>query len=448
LIKNALKRGTNIKKEVRIMKRTNGRWLVVVLLFVATTINYMDRAILGIAGPSMMKDLSLSKVEFGILGSAFFWSYALMQIPVGVIVDKLGARLTYSIAIIWWSLCTVFTGFGRSIGALIGIRVLMGIGEAPAFPTNTRVISDWLPAHERGVANGIFNSGTAIGIGVTTPILAWIIESWGWRTSFVVIGAIGFIWLVFWLYYFKNRPNQSAIANEAEVAYIKAGQSETKIAPGVKISPLQFLKYRNVWPMLYGLFAHNYLTYLMMTWLPTYLVVERHMTLLKAGFFTMLPWILSFLGNILGGFLSDQLIKRGWNPIKARKTILAIGMLFPLAIIPTIYTENAMLALTFISIAIGGEGLAAGILWATVSDVAPKGAEGKLAGLQNFVGNLAGWIAPVATGLLVTQLNNFTIALIIPVVICGIASLTYTTLLKDERIVLKTASDKENDMAV
>ena len=129
------------------MKKTNGRWLVVVLLFVATTINYMDRAILGIAGPSMMKDLSLSAVEFGILGSAFFWSYALMQIPVGVIVDKLGARLTYSIAIVWWSLCTVFTGMGRSLGGLIGIRVLMGIGEAPAFPTNTRVISDWLPSH-------------------------------------------------------------------------------------------------------------------------------------------------------------------------------------------------------------------------------------------------------------------------------------------------------------
>ncbi|WP_026576153.1 MFS transporter [Bacillus sp. UNC438CL73TsuS30] len=419
------------------MKKTNGRWLVVVLLFIATTTNYMDRAILGIAGPSMMKDLSISVVEFGVLGSAFFWSYALMQIPVGVIVDKLGARLTYSIAIVWWSLCTVLTGFGRTIGALIGIRVLMGIGEAPAFPTNTRVISDWLPSHERGMANGIFNSGTAIGIGITTPILAWIIENWGWHASFVVIGSVGFVWLAFWLFYFKNHPSQSRIANEAEVAYIEAGQEKKGNVPTINISPFKFFKYRNVYPMLYGLFAHNYLTYLMMTWLPTYLVTERHMTLIKAGFFTMLPWIMSFLGNILGGILSDRLIRRGWNSIKARKTILAIGMLFPFAIIPTIYTENAMTALLLISLAIGGEGLAAGILWATVSDVAPKGAEGKLAGLQNLFGNLSGWLAPVVTGVLVAKLHNFTLALIIPVVICAIASFGYAFLLKNERISLK-----------
>jgi D-galactonate transporter len=429
------------------LKKSNGRWLVVALLFVATTINYMDRAILGIAGPSMMDDLSLSVVEFGILGSAFFWSYALMQIPSGVIVDKFGARITYSIAIVWWSLCTVLTGFGRSMGTLIGIRVLMGIGEAPTFPTNTRVLSDWLPSHERGIANGIFNSGTAFGIGITTPLLAWIIQNWGWQASFIVSGSVGFIWLIFWLYYFKNHPNQSDITNKAEVAYIEEGQTETKNLPTEKISPVQFLKYRSVWPMLYGLFAHCYFTYLMMTWLPTYLVAEKEMTLLKAGFFTMIPWIMSFLGNILGGFLSDILIKRGWNSIRARKTMLAIGMLFPLAIIPTIYTENALMALAFISIAIGGESLAAGIFWATVTDVAPKGAEGRLAGLQSFVGNLAGWISPVVTGLLVAQFNNFTIALFIPVVICGIASLGYTFLLKNERISIETDIDNGHNVA-
>jgi D-galactonate transporter len=430
------------------MKKTKGRWIIVLLLFIATTINYTDRSILGIAGPSMMSDLSMSKVEFGILGSAFFWSYALMQIPVGMIIDKLGARMSYSIAIVWWSLCTIFTAFGRSIGMLIGIRVLMGIGEAPAFPTNTRVISDWLPAHERGIANGIFNSGTAVGIGLTTPIIAWIIEKWGWHASFVVIGALGFVWLVLWLYYFTNRPSESILTNEAEVEYIKSGQAEKKETPKINVSPAEFLKHKTVWGMLYGLFAHNYLTYLMMTWLPTYLVVERHMTLLKAGFFTMLPWILSFLGNILGGFLSDVLIRRGWNSIKARKTILAIGMLFPLAIIPTVYTANPINAILFISIAIGGEGLAAGILWATVSDVAPKGAEAKLAGLQNFVGNLAGWIAPTATGFLVAYFHNFSIALFIAVAICLLASIGYATLLKNERLQINTDSEKESKLAV
>ncbi|WML50790.1 MFS transporter [Neobacillus sp. PS3-12] len=416
------------------MKKSKGRWLIVLLLFVATTVNYMDRAILGIAGPSMMKDLSISVVEFGLLGTAFFWSYALMQIPVGMIVDKLGARLTYSIAIVWWSLMTVLTGFGKSLGALIGIRVLMGVGEAPAFPTNTRVISDWLPSKERGVANGLFNSGTAVGIGLTTPIIAWIIGKWGWHSAFIIIGSLGFIWLIFWLFYYRNKPKDSFIANKAEVEYIEAGLAEDGEVTKINISPFKFLKYRNAYPLLYGLFAHNYLSYLMMTWLPTYLVTQRHMTLMKAGFFTMLPWIMAFLGNILGGIISDALIRRGWNSIKARKTTLAIGMLFPFALIPTIYVENSVAAILLISLAIGGEGVAAGILWATVADVAPKGAEGKLAGLQNFVGNLAGWLAPVLTGVLVATFHNFTIALIIPAVICLIAAFSYTFILKNERI--------------
>ncbi len=428
------------------MKKSKGRWLVVTLLFFATTINYMDRAILGIAGPSMREDLSISAVEFGILGSAFFWSYALMQIPVGMIVDKLGAKLTYAVAIVWWSLCTIFTAFGRSVGTLIGIRVLMGIGEAPAFPTNTRVISDWLPDHEKGIANGLFNSGTAVGIGLTTPLLAWIISTWGWQASFILAGILGLVWFVFWLYYYKNHPSESKISNQAEVDHIKGGQTEAESEPVVKISPFKFLKYGSVWPMLYGLFAHNYLTYLMMTWLPTYLVVERGMTLLSAGFFIMLPWIMAFLGNIIGGFLSDGLIKRGWNSIKARKTILAIGMIFPIAIIPTIYVESSIMAVILISVAIGGEGLAAGILWATVSDVAPKGTEGKLAGLQNFVGNIAGWLAPAATGLLIAQFSNFTIALIIPVVICLLAAVGYTFFLKNHRISLKTDVDEKGNV--
>jgi sugar phosphate permease len=429
------------------MKKTKVRWIVVVLLFFATAINYMDRAILGIAGPSIMEDLSLSAVQFGLLGSAFFWTYALMQIPVGLIVDKLGARLTYSIAVVWWSLCTVLTGTGRSLGMLIGIRALMGIGESPAFPTNTRVISDWLPPHERGIANGIFGSGVAVGVGLSTPLLAWVIGNWGWRVSFAMAGVLGLIWLAFWLFYFRNHPIESALTNEAERDYIKSGQTDIESGQKIKISYFQFLKYRSVWAILYGLFSYNYLTYLMMTWLPTYLVIERKMTLLSAGFSTVLPWVASFSGNILGGYLSDRLIKRGWNPIRARKVILATGMLFPLAIIPSVYTDNATTAITLITIAVGGAGLAGGLFWATVSDLAPKGAEGKLAGLQNFVGNLAGWIAPVATGALVAYFNNFSIALIITGVICGLASLGYMFVLKNERLVIsglvESTSDKQ-----
>jgi MFS transporter, ACS family, D-galactonate transporter len=414
------------------MKKTNGRWGVVILIFLATSINYLDRSNLGVAGPAMMKELSFSKVEFGILGSAFFWTYTLMQIPVGAIVDKLGARVTYAVAILWWSIFGALTATGRSLGALIGIRALMGIGESPAFPTNTRVISDWLPTHERGFANGLFTTGIAVGAGLTTPLVAWVVENFGWRISFIITGSLGVIWVFLWLYYFKNRPSESRIANEAEVAYIEAGQTAPEKTEESKVKWYQLLKQRNVWCILYGLFAQDYLLYLMLTWLPTYLVVEKHMTLIKAGFNSILPWVAASAGALLGGYLSDRLVKRGWEPIKARKTIMTIGMLLSLFIIPGAFVESASSAILLISLSMGGMMFANGSSWAIIADIAPKGTEGTLAGMQNFIGNIAGWIAPILTGFLADRLHNFVAALVIAGVIGGVAALIYGLFLKKD----------------
>lgn len=381
------------------MKRSNKRWTVVFLIFLATSINYMDRANLGIAGPDMMKSIGLSKTEFGLLGSAFFWTYALMQIPMGSIVDKLGPKVTYGVAIIWWSVFSAFTAAGRSVGMLLGIRALMGIGEAPAFPTNTRVISDWLPSKERGIANGLFSMGIAVGSGLTTPVVAWIVQTYGWRTSFIVTGAIGVIWGLLWLTSFKNKPSEDKRVNKAELDYILDGNKpETVEEKSHGLKWYHLLRYRNVWGILFGLFAQDYLLYLMLTWLPTYLVVERHMTLLKAGFNSVVPWIAASVGAVLGGYLSDRLIKNGWAPISARKMNMTIGMILSLAIIPAAFVTNVSSALTLISISLGGMMFANGGSWAIVADIAPKSMVGTLAGMQNFIGNISGWIAPILTG--------------------------------------------------
>jgi ACS family D-galactonate transporter-like MFS transporter len=415
------------------VKRRNLRWTVVLLIFLATSINYLDRSNLGVAGPLMMKDLHLSKLQFGVLGSAFFWTYTLMQIPVGRIVDIIGPRLTYAIGIVWWSVFSALTAVGRNMGVLIGIRGLMGVGEAPAFPTNTRVISDWLPTHERGFANGLFSMGIAVGAGLTTPGVAWIVQQFGWKASFVVTGALGIIWVFFWLYFFKNKPEATAI-NKEELLYIKTGQSTNVQQQTSTIRWYQLLKSGNVWVLLYGLFAQDYLLYLMLTWLPIYLVVTKHMTLLKAGFNSVIPWIVASLGALVGGFISDRLTRSGWGPIQARRAVMIIGMILSLSIIPAAFVNSVPAAISLISLALGGMMFANSGSWSIVADMAPAGTAGTLAGMQNFVGNISGWIAPILTGYLADRLHNFVAALVIAGVIGGISALIYLFILKNKTI--------------
>lgn len=413
------------------MTRTNKRWTIVVLIFLATSINYLDRSVLGVAGPSMMKDLNLSKIEFGVLGSAFFWTYALMQIPVGALVDKVGPRAIYAVAIIWWSICSMLTGVVRSFALLIGVRALMGIGESPAFPTNVRVISDWLPSRERGIANGLFTMGIAVGAGLTTPAVAWAVTSFGWQTAFLLTGVIGLVWAAFWLFHFTNRPKDNRKVNPAELSHITSGEPGTEAGPVVKIRWSQMLRSKNVWAILYGLFAQDYLLYLMMTWLPIYLVTERKMTLITAGFYSILPWIAASAGALLGGYLSDRMIKNGTPAVSARRRIMAIGMIISLAVIPAAFVSDQLSAVLLIAASLGGMMFANGASWAIVSEIAPGGASGTLAGMQNFIGNIAGWVAPILTGFIATVTGTFVSALVIAGLIGGAAAVVYLVFLKE-----------------
>lgn len=422
--------------------KTNLRWGVVLLLYLATSINYMDRAVLGIAGPKMMEDLGFTAVQFGILGSAFFWTYTMMQIPVGAIVDKVGAKMTYAVAIIWWSLCTIATAGGKSLGVLLGIRALMGIGESPAFPTNTRVIKDWLPSKERGMANGIFTMGIATGAGLSTPLLALIIETWGWKMAFILTGAVGLLWVPIWMYYYKNNPADSKM-NKLELEHIQQGKIEQAVTGGVKVKWHELLKIKNVWFCMYGLFSQNYLLYMMLTWMPTYLVMERGMTLLKAGFNAVIPWVVASICAICGGIVSDRLVRKGWRPIRARRAVMATGMMFTLAIIPAAFVTNVGLAIALISVSLGGMMFANSGTWAILTDIAPEGSVGTLAGMQNFLGNIAGWIAPIVTGAIVASFGSFVWGLVISGIIAGIAFLVYTFLLKERELPSEINNNKE-----
>lgn len=413
------------------VSRTGVRWKVVTLIFLATAINYLDRANLSVAAPVLMKELNIDAAAMGVIMSAFFWSYSLMQIPSGVIVDRLGSKVAYSISIAWWSLASALTSIVNSFATLFGIRALLGIGEAPAFPTNTKVISQWLPKEERGVANGIFSAGITVGSAFTPPIITWLMVTFSWRISFVITGAVGFVWLIFWLVYFRNKPREFPGISEEELKHIESGM-EQYVSAEAKIKWYQLLKYRNVWGLILGFFAQDYILYVFITWLPGYLVLARHMTILKMGFYAMIPYIFACFATIFGGWLSDYLIKnKGYSPLMARKMIMTIGMFISVAITPAAFVESATLALVLLTISLGGMMFANGAIWAVATHIAPPGASGTLAGIQNFLGNLGGIAAPIVTGYIFKISGSFVPALLTAGIIALVGACCYLFLIKE-----------------
>jgi MFS transporter, ACS family, D-galactonate transporter len=416
------------------MKKTNIRWIVGLFIFLATTINYIDRSVLGLSGPSMMEELGISKIEFGVLSSAFFWSYCAMQIPSGIIADKIGTKITYIIAIIWWSGATILTGVSRTFGMLIGARVLMGAGEAPAFPANTRMIAEWMPASERGKANSLITAAIATGAGLLNAAVAWLILAFGWRNAFIACGAIGFVFSAVLYFYFKEKPEEDKKVNREELEYIRSGQPKPLDTGAMSdFRWYQALKYSEIWVLCFGVFTGNYLNYMMLTWLPTYLVGQRGMTLLTAGFASMAPFLAMFGGAILGGSFSDYLVtKKAYKPLRARKVTLASGMLLmTVFILPAPYITSNIVALGFMSAAMFSIGMIGANVWAAVADISPKNAVAGVAGFQNFVGQFSGIIAPIATGFLVQATNNYNIAFNINGVLGLISALLYIFCIKE-----------------
>src|SRR3954462_1826969 len=304
--------------------RTRVRWLMAVMAFLATTINYVDRANLGGAAPFIQRELHLSGTQTGWILGAFFWTSAAFQLPSGWVVDRLGVRLVYAVAVIWWSLFTGATAVARGFTSLLGFRLLLGAGEAPAYPCNAKVVADWFPRQERAFATSIFDSGARVGTALSLPLVTAIIGALGWRASFVLTGLLGFAWAVVWLKVYRV-PRQHPWASPDEVAYIEAGQTTTVLA--VPLPWRHLFRYRAVWGMMLGFFCLNFVVYFFITWFPTYLVRARGFTLLKLGFYGMIPALAAVLGGYLGGLVSDRLTRGGMSLTWARKLPIVGGML-------------------------------------------------------------------------------------------------------------------------
>jgi len=400
------------------------RYLILLIIFIVTAINYADRATLSIAGTEVAKELQLSAVSMGYIFSAFGWAYLLMQIPGGWLLDRYGSKKVYTYSLFFWSLFTFLQGFvdvfplaWAGVSMFI-MRFMLGFSEAPSFPANARIVAAWFPTKERGTASAIFNSAQYFSLALFSPLLGWLTFAWGWEHVFTVMGVIGFVLTGMWVKFIHNptdHPNMSA--NELE--YITKGGAVVDMdhkKPGAAVAGpkmhyiKQLLTNRMMLGVFFGQYFINTITWFFLTWFPIYLVQEKGMSILKVGLVASIPALCGFAGGVLGGVFSDHLIKRGATITLARKLPIVLGMLLASSIILCNYTDNTTLVVTLMALAFFGKGFGA-LGWPVISDTAPKEIVGLCGGVFNVFGNVASIVTPLVIGYLVSELHSFNAAL-------------------------------------
>ncbi|MBV9335958.1 MAG: MFS transporter [Solirubrobacterales bacterium] len=396
--------GADAKRE----GRTRRRWLMVGLWFFGLTVNYIDRSNLSVALPKMKTALGLGPGAEGVVLAAFFASYAVFQLPAGRAVDRFGERIVNAISVAWWSLFTALTAATHSLGSLIAVRLGLGAGEAGGYPSSAKAVSVWFPTRERAFATSIYDSGARMGTAVALPIVAALVAWLGWRGSFIVSGALGVVWVLVWLVYYR-RPREDPQVSEAELEYIEQGGARTlekeereehRHASAVRYRDL--FRYRTVLGMMLGFFCLNYVIYFFITWFPTYLVDARHFDLLKLGVFGVLPALIAMPGGWIGGLVSDRLLRSGKSLTTARKIPLVGGMTFSAVIALAVLVPTAAEALALLCLCYASLTFAAASVWSLPADVAPTPAHvASIGGIQNFASNLAGVLGATTTGALV-----------------------------------------------
>jgi len=407
------------------------RWWIGILLGSGILVNYFDRINLSIAGPQLQQALGLDATQLGWLFSAFFWSYAVVQIPVGLILDRFGVTPIGRIGGFLWSCGTALTALAGGFGGILAARVLLGVAEAPAFTGNSKATGYWFPRTERALATSIFDAAAKFSNVIGAPLVAVTILYFGWRGAFWVTALLSFVYFLAFTAFYRD-PSADRHLTEQERTYIRAGGGAPEGASsGSATSMLGYLLLsRKVWGLTIGFAAYGYSFYLFLTWLPGYLERELHMSLLKSAGYVTIPWIVATITDlVVGGWLIDHLISRGYDETRVRKAVLVLGMLTGLAVFGAVFTTDATWAIVWISIALGGLAAAAPVGWSIPSLIAPKGSTGTIGGIMNFFNNLMGGIAPIATGYIVSLTGSFSGAFLIAGVVLIIGIFAYVVLL-------------------
>ncbi|EIZ82864.1 major facilitator transporter [Methylobacterium sp. GXF4] len=400
------------------------------LLVTAGVVNYVDRATLAVANPLIRQDLGLSISDMGLLLSAFLWAYAFAQLPAGALSDRLGPRLTLTLGLGCWSLGQMLGGVVTSFWQFVGARIVLGVGEAPHFPTCARVSRDWFNIRQRGTATGIWNCASSLGTFLALPLLTFLMVTFGWRSMFVIMGAAGLVLAGIVYLVFRNPPEVDL--TPAERAFLEEGDAPNTDRRVTWHAWQRLFHYRTSWGMIMGYFGCIYMTWLYTAWLPSYLEIERHFTLQKTGIIGAIPFAFGVLGGILGGRIVDILVRRGVDPIRSRKIPMVVGLLATaVCTVVAALTPSDTLAIACISASLFLVYVSSSAAWAMASVAAPANCTASLGSMQNFGGYIGGALAPMITGFIVGGTGQFSLAFITGAAIAVVAAIGYWVLIQD-----------------
>ncbi len=403
------------------------------MLVTAGVINYIDRATLSVANPLIRHDLGLSIADMGYLLSAFLWAYAFAQLPTGAMVDRLGPRLLLTLGLSLWSLAQLLGGLVRGFGEFFGARLLLGVGEAPQFPTCARVVRDWFNPRDRGVATGVFNCASSLGTALAVPLLTWLMLIFGWRVMFAIMGAAGLVMAAVWFLVYRNPADVPL--NAGETIYRTEGNppgERTRVTWG---EWKRLFRFRTTWGMILGYFGCIYLTWIYTAWLPGYLEIERHMSVKFTGIAAAIPFAWGVVGGLAGGYIADFLLRSGVSPVNSRRYPAAIALVGTAGCtVAAAFVSSNALAVGFISASLFLVYVTSTCAWALSSVAAPTNCTASIGAMQNFGGYLGGALAPTVTGLIVQKTGTFAPALVVGALI-GVASAASYLFIVDQPII-------------
>ena len=408
------------------MKQTNTgnyRWVICALLYFATTINYIDRQILGLLKPTLETEFHWTESDYANIVMVFAGCYAFGYIIFGNIIDRLGSKLGYSISIIVWSIAAILHAFVKSTFGFGAARALLGLGESGNFPAAVKATAEWFPKKERALATGIFNSGTSIGA-VAAPIMVpWLLGAYGWQEAFIITGALGFIWLIFWWFLYEI-PSKQKRLSQAEFNYINSDDDDGVDAAAEPIKWGILLKLRQTWIFIVGKLLTDPIWWFFLFWLPSYFATTFDLDLKKPSIHLALVYTATTFGSIGGGYLSSALIKRGYAPFKARKLTLLIVAVAVLPIILAKFATDIWVAVGIISLAAAAHQAWSANIFTVVSDMFPKRAVSSVVGIGGMAGSIGSTLFPLLVGALLDYykgVGNIGAGYNILFVICGLA---------------------------
>jgi MFS family permease len=408
------------------------RWRIAWLLGLGVLVNYFDRVNLSVSHASLYAAFGISNIAFGYLSGAYNWTYALCQLPIGVLLDKLGVRRIGRISTFLWSIASFAAAVTPNLGGLFAARLALGVGEAPTFPANAKAIGYWFPAKDRSFATSIFDAAAKFASAIGVPIIGIVLIKVGWRWSFAATGVVSFLYFLLFSRIYRD-PEDDAELSEEEREYIAeevVGPNNDGKAPAEPDSLGYLLRQRKVIGLALGFGSYNYVFYLLLYWLPSYLSSTLHIDMLHSFLYTSMPWLFAtFTDLLIGGWLVDSLIRRGWNASRVRKVVLVGGTACGLGIFGAANPHSAQQALIWISISIGGLAAAAPVGWSIPSLIVSRNNVGKVGGIVNFSNQLSGIAAASITGYLVEARHSYVWAFGLPAIYLAIGLAAYIFLL-------------------